>query len=101
MGGVQVKRHTRGKRNRRRSHLALKKKFLSICSKCGREVLPHHVCAYCGYYNGREIIDVLAKLDKKEKKKRLKEEAAERAARGKHSSGENTPELSAEELSKK
>ncbi len=77
MGGVQVKRHTKGKRNRRRSHLALKKTFLAICSKCEREVLPHHICEYCGFYDGKEVIDVMAKLTKKEKKRREKEEAAE------------------------
>jgi len=93
MGGVQVKRHTKGKRNRRRSHLALKKTFLAACSKCDREVLPHHICAHCGFYDGKEVIDVMAKLTKKEKKRREKEEAAEQKA---HSS-----ELNPEKLSKK
>ena len=101
MGGVQVKKHTKGKRKRRRSHLALEKTFLSVCGKCEREVLPHHVCAYCGFYNGREVIDVLAKLDKKEKKKRLKEEAAARDAHSKSSSGEQTPELDPKKMSKR
>ena len=90
MGGVQTQRHTKGKRNRRRSHLALKKTFLEICKKWGRGVLPNNIWAYCGFYNGREVIDVLAKLDKKEKKKRLKEEAAH-AAHGEHKGGENMP----------
>ena len=93
MGGVQVKRHTKGKRNRRRSHLALTKTFLTTCSKCDKAVLPHHICAYCGFYNGKEVIDVMAKLTKKEKKRRKKEEAAAHQIRG--------PELNPEELSKK
>lgn len=93
MGGVQVKKHTKGKRNRRRSHLALTKIFLSVCSKCNKAVLPHHICAYCGFYNGKEVIDVMAKLTKKEKKRRKKEEAAAHEAHG--------PELNPEELSKK
>ena len=80
MGGVQPKRHTKGKRNRRRSHLALGKTSLFACTKCGKAVLPHYICAYCGFYNGKEVIDVMAKLDKKEKKKRLKEEATAHAA---------------------
>lgn len=101
MGGVQVKKHTKGKRNRRRSHLALNKTFLAICGQCGKAVLPHHICVYCGFYNGKEVIDVMAKLTKKEKKKRLKEEAAEHAAHGKHPSDEETPELDLKELSKK
>ena len=103
MGGVQTQRHTKGKRNRRRSHLALTKTFISVCSKCDKAVLPHHICAYCGHYNGREVIDVLAKLDKKEKKKRLKEETAAHEAHGKSRGGgdEITPELNPEELSRK
>ena len=83
MGGVQVKRHTKGKRNRRRSHLALKTTYIATCPKCGRAVLPHHICAYCGVYNKREVIDVMAKLTKKEKKRRLKEEAAAKTPPGK------------------
>jgi len=93
MGGVQTQRHTKGKRNRRRSHLALDKTFLATCAKCGKAVLPHHICAYCGFYNGKEVIDVMAKLTKKEKKRRQKEEAAAHEAHG--------PELNPEELSKK
>lgn len=81
--------------------MALDKTFLSTCSKCGKAVLPHHICAYCGFYNGREIIDVFAKMNKKEKKKRQKEEAAAHEAHGKHPSGESTPELNPEELSRK
>jgi len=56
--------------------LALKTTYIATCPKCGRAVLPHHICAYCGVYNKREVIDVMAKLTKKEKKRRLKEEAA-------------------------
>ena len=93
MGGVQVKRHTKGKRNRRRSHLALTKTFLATCSKCGKAVLSHRICAYCGFYNGKEVIDVMAKLTKKEKKRRKKEEAAAHEAHG--------PALNPEEFSKK
>ncbi len=80
--------------------MALKKTILSTCGKCEREVLPHHICAYCGFYNGREVIDVLAKLDKKEKKKRLKEEEAAHS-RSQAGGGKNISELNPEELSKK
>ncbi len=66
-------KHTRSRRNRRRSHLALKVLNLSSCPKCGQAVLPHQVCRNCGTYQGREVIDVLKKLTKKEQKKRKKE----------------------------
>ena len=52
------------------------------------------LCQNCGYYGGRQVIDVLAKLDKKERKKKEKElhehEAASAGKEGK---------LDAEELS--
>lgn len=87
-------KHTKGKRNSARSHHALKPRRFSVCSHCKAEILPHTVCSNCGYYDGREIIDVFAKLDKKEKKKKEKElhqHEEEAAEKGK--------ELSAEELS--
>lgn len=54
-------------------HLFLKKPSLATCKKCGKEKLPHKICWNCGYYKGKEVINVLAKLDKKEKKHREKE----------------------------
>jgi len=60
----------KGKQKRRRSHLALKPLKLTSCPHCKREILPHAVCNFCGYYKGREVINVLAKeLKKKEKQK--------------------------------
>ena len=87
-------KHTKGKRNRVRSHHALSPARLSICGHCRAENLPHTVCRNCGYYAGREVVDVLAKLDKRERKKKEKElhehEAVEKEKEG---------PLSAEELS--
>ena len=88
-------KHTRSRRNKGRMHIFLKQPALSVCPKCGKEVLPHILCWNCGYYKGREVIDVLAKLTKKEKKKRQKEIAA----KGKEEKGGK--DLTMEELSKK
>lgn len=66
-------RHTKSRRNKRRSHHALKAQVLGVCAKCGQSVLPHQVCLKCGTFKGREVIDVLKKLDKRDKKKRQKE----------------------------
>ncbi len=71
--GLPVKRHTNSKRKRRRSHLALKIPKFIRCAHCNSLILPHRVCSECGFYRGIKVIDVLAKLDKKEKKKKEKE----------------------------
>lgn len=70
---VPKQRHTKSKRDRRRIHLRLHLPKLVPCPKCGKLKLPHTVCSYCGYYKGREVIDVLKKIGKKERKKRLRE----------------------------
>ena len=61
------KRTNQTAKNQRRSHHALKKINLAKCKKCGKSIKPHRACSGCGYYNGREVIDVLKNLSKKEK----------------------------------
>jgi large subunit ribosomal protein L32 len=84
-------KHTKGRRNMGRLHRYLKKPVFGACTKCGKPVVPYTVCQNCGFYKGREVINVLAKLDKKERKTREKQM---------EETGKTKP-LSAEELSKK
>jgi large subunit ribosomal protein L32 len=66
--GVPRAHSTRGQKGRRRSHLALKPTALVLCEHCKKPKYPHTVCKYCGYYKGREVVNVLAReLKKKEK----------------------------------
>lgn len=92
--GVPKKRHSKSKVGRRRLHIFLEKPNLIKCLKCGHLVLPHRVCPHCGYYREKEIINVLAKLEKEERKKREKEIKEKE-------SKEKTKPLSWKELSKK
>jgi large subunit ribosomal protein L32 len=46
------------RRGMRRAHDALKPEAFSECSNCGELKRPHHLCAACGHYNGREIVAV-------------------------------------------
>ncbi len=92
---VPKQRHTKSRRNRRRSHHALKKQGLSSCPKCGTNILPHRLCQNCGTYRGMEVIDVTAKLSKKEKK------AKEKELTGQEKEQAQEKGLNMEELSKK
>jgi large subunit ribosomal protein L32 len=75
---VPKQRHNQSRRDRRRGNIFIKTPVLIKCPKCGKPVLPHTVCGYCGFYKGKELINVMAKLEKKEQKKRAKEiESAE------------------------
>ncbi len=56
-------------------HLFIGKPSLATCPKCGAFVRPHTACSKCGFYRGREAINVLEKMDKKERKKKEKEMA--------------------------
>jgi large subunit ribosomal protein L32 len=94
---VPKQRHTKSRRNKRRGNIYLENPSLTACPKCGKPVLPHTICLNCGYYKGKEIINVLKKLDKKEKKQREKEITAQKAEK---EASEKKP-LSWEGLSKK
>jgi len=89
-------RHTKSARNQRRAHHALVAVSASRCSHCKAPVQPHTVCRNCGYYKDRQVVDVLAKLDKKERKQKEKELHAHETAQA-----QGGQELSAEELSHK
>ena len=48
---------SKSRRNQRRAHDALAAGSYHECSNCGELKRPHHVCAACGHYDGREIVD--------------------------------------------
>ena len=49
---------SKGRRDRRRAHDALKAANLVSCPNCGSMTLPHTVCKSCGFYKGREVIEI-------------------------------------------
>lgn len=72
-------RHTKSHSHNRRSHHAIVSPKLIACEKCHTPKLPHRVCKTCGTYAKREVVDVLAKLTKKERKEKEKELKAKEA----------------------
>ncbi len=94
---VPKQKHTKSRRNKRRMHIRLKAQALVKCPKCGKPTLPHTVCPNCGYYKSMEVIDVLKKLNKKERKKKEKE----MTAKEKEGKAAGKEPLSMEEMSRK
>ncbi len=64
MGPQPKRKHSKGRRDRRRAHDSLTAINTTTCSNCGMVRLPHTVCPNCGHYKGREIIEI----DKDKKK---------------------------------
>ena len=54
------RKHTSGRRDRRRAHDAIEAPNLVQCKNCGEYRLPHRVCPSCGHYRDREVIEVKA-----------------------------------------
>jgi len=73
---TQAKKRTKQQKRERASHFALQKKKLSICPKCKKPLLPHHICKFCGYYKGQDILQIDTKTERKKKKAKKKEDKA-------------------------
>ncbi len=69
---VNHMRHTRSQTANRRSHHALKGARLTLCPDCKSPMKSHMACLNCGRYKGKVVIDMAAKLQKKEKKTKAK-----------------------------
>ena len=67
------KRLTSTRSGNRRSHLALKKKALSVCLQCKSPVVPHRVCSVCGYYKGTDVLKLEEKSRAKEARRKERE----------------------------
>ncbi len=62
------RQHSKTRGRKRRTHWKLEAPNLGKCSHCQKPVAPHKVCPYCGYYKGKQIIEIKPKK-KKEKRR--------------------------------
>lgn len=49
---------SKSRRNMRRSHDALRIRRSGVCPRCSEVKLPHRACPSCGYYKGRQAIEI-------------------------------------------
>lgn len=58
MGPLPKRKLSKGRRDRRRAHDAIGTPQLVACSHCKAMMLPHRVCPQCGYYKGRQVLNL-------------------------------------------
>jgi len=59
------RRHSAARGRKRRTHWKIKSTSLIACPQCKQLKLPHRVCLVCGYYDGRQVIEIQVKEKKK------------------------------------
>jgi large subunit ribosomal protein L32 len=59
-------RISKSRRDKKKTHKKMSVASLSKCKHCGRMKKPHAACPYCGYYKGKQVIEI--KTKKKEDK---------------------------------
>ncbi|MEK7557394.1 MAG: 50S ribosomal protein L32 [Patescibacteria group bacterium] len=69
---VPKKRPAKSKRNSRRRHHFLTAAHFTSCPRCSTPIPGHTACPNCGFYRGREVIDVTKKLAKKDRRDKEK-----------------------------
>ncbi len=55
---VPFRRVSKTKKGMRRSHQALSVSGMIACPNCGELTLAHRVCSNCGYYKGKQVVNV-------------------------------------------
>ena len=65
---VPKKRHSNCRTNKRRANWKVKPVNYGLCPACSEPILSHTACKSCGAYQGRQVIDVDKKKDKKKEK---------------------------------
>ena len=55
---VPKRNHSNKRTAQRRAHWKIEAKGLKTCPNCGAKMLPHRACAACGYYKGKQVLDV-------------------------------------------
>jgi large subunit ribosomal protein L32 len=55
---VPKRKTPRAKTRQRRAHWRLAAPTYAACPQCRQAKLPHVVCQNCGYYGGRQVLEV-------------------------------------------
>jgi large subunit ribosomal protein L32 len=55
---VPKRRQSKTRRDKRRAHDHLTPSSISNCPQCNEPKAPHRACPKCGFYKGREVLEI-------------------------------------------
>lgn len=55
---VPKRKTSKARKRKRRTHYKAKMPAFSLCSNCGEMKRPHNVCQNCGFYKGKQVINL-------------------------------------------
>ena len=55
---VPKKKVSKQRKRKRRGAMKAEKPTVAKCPKCGDPKQPHRVCPTCGYYGGKQVLEV-------------------------------------------
>lgn len=58
MAPLPKRKYAKARQGDRRSHLHISKPSVEDCPQCHQMKLMHRVCKNCGYYRGKQVIEV-------------------------------------------
>jgi large subunit ribosomal protein L32 len=61
------RRHSKTRGRKRRTHWKTATPNLAACPQCKHPKAAHRVCLVCGYYGGKQVIEIKIKEKKKKK----------------------------------
>ncbi|OYD26716.1 50S ribosomal protein L32 [Mycoplasma testudineum] len=58
MAIVPKRKTSKQRRNKRRTHDALSVSTTVECNNCAKQIEPHKICKFCGFYKGTKYLEV-------------------------------------------
>ena len=58
------RQHSTQRSRKRRTHWKLDVPELQSCGNCQKPIVPHRVCPFCGFYKGKQVVEIVAKEKK-------------------------------------
>jgi len=52
------RKHSKQRSAKRRTHDTIKLAKMQPCGHCGKSIISHRVCPFCGFYKGSMVIDM-------------------------------------------